>query len=147
MNTYEYRKMKGLCVRCGQYPPAPGRVRCEVCLVKNAESSARYREKNPEDPERKAERQRERRERLKEAGLCVACGQHKAWNGTVLCMSCGLKDRRRQERYRLAHPYQRKETDEERHARLVAQCTRMTELAREGNRKRMEGEWRLMQYG
>lgn len=144
MKAYDYHKMRGVCVRCLKNQAAPGRVRCEECLAKNAEAQARYRERHGEDKEKKRERQRKLRQERMEAGLCVACGRHKQWNGKTLCMSCAMKDRARQERYRMKHPYEPKETQEERKERLKRQAALMTEKSREGNREWMDGHWRLV---
>ena len=38
-NTYKKRKEQGVCVDCGLRKPAPGKVRCHICLDKNARDS------------------------------------------------------------------------------------------------------------
>lgn len=42
---------------------------------------------------------------LKERGLCVKCGQEKAYHGHTMCLSCAVADvERRAKRYRETHP-------------------------------------------
>lgn len=41
LTDYAWYKSHGICVQCMQYDAAPGRVRCEVCLLTNAEGADR----------------------------------------------------------------------------------------------------------
>ena len=42
-NLYKERKEQGICVACGARKPAPGKVRCYICLDKNARDSRKKR--------------------------------------------------------------------------------------------------------
>lgn len=42
---YEFYKRNGICVRCGQEKAEKNRVKCLVCLGKDAESQRRRRER------------------------------------------------------------------------------------------------------
>ena len=97
----------GLCPRCGDRPPAPGRTVCAPCAGKRNRASrardARLRAegKPRRDPERaKAyERGRARREvEAREAdGRCIRCGKHPAAPGRKSCEPC-LEKRRAADR-------------------------------------------------
>ena len=49
--NYKYYKEHGICPQCGIREHAPGRVRCEICLAQNAESSRRHRERKAKNSE------------------------------------------------------------------------------------------------
>ncbi len=99
----ERRKAAGLCPRCGDRPPAPGRSVCETCAEKCNRASrardARLRAagKPRRDPEREREyeRGRARRETAKRAarGSCTRCGKHPAMPGRKSCEPCLEKGR------------------------------------------------------
>lgn len=83
MKTYEYRKMRGICVECGREPAEPGRVRCAACLAKQAEYEVLRRSERPDTmmrTEKENARRREIRAERAKKGLCTECGR-KAWNG------------------------------------------------------------------
>ncbi len=99
----ERRKAAGLCPRCGDRPPAPGRSVCETCAEKCNRASrardARLRAagKPRRDParEREYERGRARRQTAKRAarGSCTRCGKHPAMPGRKSCEPCLEKGR------------------------------------------------------
>ena len=105
------RRAKGLCLKCGKRPPAPGRSMCGPCADKRNRASrardARLRAAgmSRRDPERARayERERSRREadRRRAAGLCLHCGKAPALEGRTTCEPCG-KQRRARERTRYA---------------------------------------------
>ena len=97
------RIAQGLCPRCGDRPPAPGRSVCRPCAEKcNRASRARDARLRAEgkprrDPEREREyeRERARRETAKRAaeGSCTRCGKHPAAPGRKSCEPCLEKHR------------------------------------------------------
>lgn len=42
---YDWYKKMGICPQCGSNKAAPGKVRCEECLAKNADGARKQREK------------------------------------------------------------------------------------------------------
>ena len=94
------RTALGLCIRCGERPPMPGRKSCEPCLEKRREADrARYREGKAlgkpyggADPnvKRRAGRARSRlRQKARtEAGLCIRCGARPPVEGGTACQPC-----------------------------------------------------------
>ena len=74
------RRARGLCLKCGKQPPAPGRSRCEPCAAK----------KRPADRERFQRRSAERLAR----GLCPKCGKQPPAAGLSFCEPCTEKRNR-----------------------------------------------------
>ena len=107
----ESRRARGLCPRCGERPPEPGRSLCEPCAEKQREASRardaklRAAGKPRRDPERARvyERERHRRQTAERIarGLCPKCGKLPPASGHSLCELCGEK-RRAAERARYA---------------------------------------------
>lgn len=81
-------KDHGICPRCATRYAEPGRVYCKPCINL---IMARRRKKDPDNEKGKAYN-RERRERLKAAGMCMWCGQRKAVEGQTLCPVCRRKN-------------------------------------------------------
>lgn len=84
--TWQRRRDTGLCVSCGQAPPAPPHLRCAPChaaLLRRtrAQERARYQAR-------------------KRAGQCVSCGQEPALTGYVRCRRC--LDQRREDARQMA---------------------------------------------
>ena len=104
------RVSHGLCPRCGQQAPAPGRAVCDPCAEKrriaDQARAAKRRAagiKRVRDPKaRQTEYQRAKAkaaERLAQ-GLCSKCGRHPYERKRRLCSGCGERQRRRdRERY------------------------------------------------
>lgn len=97
-------KAAGVCLNCCQRKVAPGRVKCEICLAKDAERVARYKERlSPEKLKAIQEAGNEGHRRLyylrKDQGLCVRCGKP-AWGGKARCYECHLKLNRIQQNRR-----------------------------------------------
>lgn len=93
MVDYEWYKSHGICVQCLQHDAAPGRVRCESCLAKNAEGARKSRAKIQSISQ--AERHRKLRERRKEQGLCIWCGKPRSCYSSVFCVDCRIKNQRK----------------------------------------------------
>ena len=145
MNTYEYRKMRGICVECGREPAEPGRVRCAACLAKQAEYEVLRRSERPDTmmrTEKENARRREIRAERAKTGLCTECGR-KAWNGTKLCMDCCLKARERAKRWRDQNKGQT-ESQEQKLARLRAHAAEMRAASLQKNQEWMDARWRLV---
>lgn len=90
MVDYDWYKSNGICIQCLQYDASPGKVRCEVCLAKNAEGARRYRAKMQSVS--RAEKSRKLRESRKEQGLCIWCGKPRSNYSSVFCPDCRLKN-------------------------------------------------------
>lgn len=93
---YEWYKERGICVQCGTNTAAPGRARCEECLVKNAESSKKQRERRDSSVRKESHREhiRQLRRERKEKGLCIFCGKPICSKSTVFCIDCYIKNQR-----------------------------------------------------
>lgn len=93
LTDYAWYKSHGICVQCMQYDAAPGRVRCEVCLLSNAEGAKRHRAKMQSVSQ--ADRSRKLRESRKEQGLCIWCGKPQSSYSRVFCADCRIKNQRK----------------------------------------------------
>lgn len=91
INRANYRMYveSGICVICKTRYAEPGRTQCKDCTRRIA---ARADQRDP-GRERRNAYCRERRQRLKAAGICVVCGQHKAQEGVTRCPACLRKER------------------------------------------------------
>lgn len=83
---YYFYKEKHICVSCGHNNAAPGRVRCEECLAKNAERK----QKNMDPVVQKANR-----EKRKAQGKCINCGKPISPYSKCFCVDCRIKNQRR----------------------------------------------------
>lgn len=90
-------KDHGICPRCKTRWAEPGRVYCKPCINL---IMARRHKKDPDNEKGKAYN-RERRERLKAAGMCTYCGQKTAVEGQVLCPVCKAKNRESRIKYKI----------------------------------------------
>ncbi len=134
------RRERGLCIKCGKRPPAPGRSICAFCGEKaraadRARAARLLAEGKPvRDPEarRLADRERGRRRHAerKAAGLCVKCGRASALAERTQCGPCAERrlaaDRARHARAR-AEGKPRRDSE----AARLADCER-------GHRRRAE---------
>lgn len=82
---YNWYKGKGICPKCKTAWAEPGHVYCKACLDVKVAQSVKFR------GEYNAQKCKERRERLKEKGLCVRCGKP-AVKDRVLCAKCARKN-------------------------------------------------------
>lgn len=89
-------KEHGICPRCKNWAE-PGRIYCKACINL---IMARRRKKDPDNEQGKAYN-RERRERLKAAGICTNCGKKPAVKNQVLCPACKAKNRDSQIKYNI----------------------------------------------
>ena len=94
MNNAEYLreryyalKSRGKCVQCGKNDTYNGRVRCLVCLMDSREY---YKGKQRSEEKRKieAEKSKERRIKLLNAGICPVCGRRKLKEDRSRCSIC-----------------------------------------------------------
>lgn len=72
-NTYQNRKKKGLCVRCGKYAPEEGKVTCVECNKKQNIY------------------QKEMRDFRKNLGFCPRCGKNRLIGEEKVCLECNAK--------------------------------------------------------
>lgn len=96
---YGWYKDHHICPQCGSNRAAPHRVRCEVCLAKNAESSRKQREKNNENTRTRIRTKHriylsDLRKSRKEKGLCIWCGKPQIATSTCFCLDCKIKNQR-----------------------------------------------------
>ena len=67
---YAARRAAGLCTRCGQHPPRPGRKLCETCAAAASVRSL------------------ELRVRRRGAAICIQCGAAETTGGHARCETC-----------------------------------------------------------
>lgn len=105
------RRAAGLCPRCGQRPPEPGRSKCAACAGK-ARAAGRARDarlraagkpRRNREKARAYERDRARRQTADRVarGVCTKCGVKAAEPGRSLCEPC-VEKRRTHDRARYA---------------------------------------------
>lgn len=94
--NYLAYKEHGICPQCGIHRAAPSRVRCEECLIKNAESSRKARESKVTKSQK--EYHKRLREERKAKGLCVWCGKPLLKNSKCFCIDCRIKNQRKNDR-------------------------------------------------
>ena len=86
---YEMRKAAGLCVRCGKAPPREGRTSCEACGRKTAaREHERWKSMTPEKHKARKAQMAQRRDALREAGICTVCGKRPARLDHDTCEEC-----------------------------------------------------------
>ena len=123
-NRRAKRSADGLCIRCGNAPPAPDRASCEPCLEKRraadrgryaaARSAGKlYGGADVEGSHRSGRpRTRRRQQERRETGLCIRCGKRPPAGGRITCAPC--RDRRQAR--------ERRQYAERRAAGLCARC-------------------------
>lgn len=96
---YAWYKSIRICPQCGTNTAAPNRVRCEECLIKNAESSEKQRMKKTEALRKESQNARinNMRQKRKENGLCIWCGKPICSKSAVFCIDCKIKNQRKNE--------------------------------------------------
>lgn len=99
----QWYKDNGLCPRCHKRLGEPGRVYCKPCLT----IIKAVQDKRDPTREKRNAYSRERRARLKAAGLCTYCGKKKAVKGQVLCPACKAKNRESQMAYNIRQKIKR----------------------------------------
>ena len=101
--NYKYYKEHGICPQCGVREHAPGRVRCEICLAKNAESQKIKIESETQQQrhlrlEHMNAYQTKMRSRRKDVGRCIWCGKPLSAYSTCFCPDCRIKNQKNNER-------------------------------------------------
>lgn len=99
---YHWYVSHGICPFCLN-DAQPGRVRCAVCLEKNYASHQKHdanrTEKQKSDYLQKHKlHQREKRQRLKEQGICPVCMKRPVSIGFKSCIECRTKEKQKTER-------------------------------------------------
>ena len=110
--TYENRKAKGLCVKCGKEQAVKGKVMCADC----AEKQKIYR--------------RETRAYFKNMGLCPRCGKNKLFGDEKECPECcammyEVNRKSRERRNITAMDYYRKDIQRLKKQGLCRSCRKM----------------------
>lgn len=71
-DTWDGRKLDGLCPRCGTRPSGNGYVLCSICRAKQRNYMRRYRNNPPRG----------------EYGVCWTCNKNEVLQGKKLCQEC-----------------------------------------------------------
>ncbi len=105
------RREAGLCPRCGQMPPEPGRALCASCAEKRnragrardarLRAAAKPRRDLVKVREYERERTRREREERRARGICIRCGERPAASDRASCEPC-LEKRREADRAKYA---------------------------------------------
>lgn len=98
----EWYKEHGICPRCLNWSE-PGKVYCGNCYKRIKAVQDR---RDPTHELRKAYN-KERRVRLKAAGLCTCCGKRPTHDGQVLCEHCKVKNKESQQKYNIKQKLKR----------------------------------------
>lgn len=94
ITRYQWLKMHGICVACGQKDAFLGYVRCPECIEKSETASRRCwadDEKRILYNKHGAERKKELRSKRKQKGLCPQCGKPTKNEAYILCARCRAK--------------------------------------------------------
>jgi hypothetical protein len=94
---YYWYKSRGICPRCGRGYAEPGRVYCGPCYKR----IKAQKDRNDPGREKRNAYNRERRARLKAAGICVDCGKRKAATGKTRCITCERKVKESREKWNI----------------------------------------------
>lgn len=97
--TYQFRKKRGWCVRCGKEKALLNHVMCPDCIeVIRLRDAGRVETEGQR--EQRIERQRAKYKSRKESGICVRCGKKHSSVGTK-CLECYLKHKKAKDEWRL----------------------------------------------
>lgn len=99
---HAWYKQHGICPRCLNWSE-PGKVYCGNCYKR---IKAVQNRRDPTHELRNAYN-RERRARLKAAGLCTNCGKRPTHDGQILCEQCKIKNRESQLKYNIKQKIRR----------------------------------------
>lgn len=94
---YLWYKSRGICPRCRTVFAEPGRVYCAGCYRK----ILHRKEALDPDGTRRNQYSADRRQALKQQGLCVDCGRAKAAEGRARCSVCQRKSNESNRMYRI----------------------------------------------
>lgn len=92
MTDWKFYQSIGICPKCKKRTLATGKSKCEICLAKQAEITARYRNKHGQSTRQYEITKKLREKRLAE-GKCQYCGKPSI-NGWS-CIDHYLKEKRR----------------------------------------------------
>lgn len=98
------KKVLGLCQQCGQHPAREGKINCVKCADKHSAKSRKgtkckvcgcglnnKKRLCAEHSRTEPKQAKDRRDRLKKAGLCIQCGENPTLPNSVRCEGCALK--------------------------------------------------------
>ena len=111
LESYYNYKAHGICWHCKTRWVAPGRTYCEICT---RQIKARNEQLDPGGEKRNA-KGRERRARLKAAGICVVCGKRPAREGITRCSVCNKKAAESRQAYNIRQRIKREAANEKTH--------------------------------
>lgn len=102
---YDYYKLHGICVDCGQEKAKPGHVRCWRCLINHREKEAEYRANKTDEEKRQLLSERRAksavlRQERRANGLCPNCGRERTDTRYSLCERCRQSAKKSAERKR-----------------------------------------------
>lgn len=109
MNEQYYHYVThGVCPRCRIRKALPNRTCCAECLYSENERAVKaYHEMSDEErqlyAQKRSERNKERYQERKAAGICVQCGKKPALSGKARCTECLIKCREKTTRYNRKH--------------------------------------------
>lgn len=90
--NYEFYKKHHICVRCGQEDAERKHTMCLSCMMKSREESLNYSMSHREEINEKSRiRSKIRYERLKQEGLCTACGKRHTEHNKIQCKYCSAR--------------------------------------------------------
>lgn len=91
---YIWLKEHHICVWCKKEKAEDGKLYCLVCKMDRREQSKKQK-LNKEQKEKKRVYAINRYNKLKNEGICVACGKRKNKENSIFCSICALKRNRR----------------------------------------------------
>ena len=97
--NYHWYRSKGICPRCCTRYAEPGFAFCKQCKQHMADLAER---RDPGSVKRK-EYNRERRARLKAAGICTDCGKARAVEGRIRCQRCEERMKESRKKWEILH--------------------------------------------
>lgn len=86
----EYLHSNERCERCGKQDAFTliGKPRCADCVERDKKRQQKYNKAHADEINKKM---KNRYQRLKDEGICVACGKKKAREGRIHCKACAVK--------------------------------------------------------
>lgn len=86
----------GFCTDCGSRRVYGNEKICPECAARKYASNLRQKK----NPEKISQYHKDRKQKLKEMGICVKCGKRKAESGKTRCGICNALERKRAKEYR-----------------------------------------------
>lgn len=96
-DRYRWYVEHGICARCYKTWSEPGHVYCVNC----AKKMKAYQRRTDPDSSINRTKCQARRDRLREAGLCINCGKQRPVEGKCLCAKCAGKCAESAVKYRI----------------------------------------------